>query len=246
MSENIKNIKWFSIITAVFLVLTYIFSIVEFKCDLISSNFLFTVFGGVFASFCVVLIMEIIKYRLNKKVLENSIYQNLLIIYNLLKLEIQYSSIYKDNKNLPVPENLYTNNAQILNSYCCVVKYSDYCLLKNTVLLKEVKRFQSDELPLIETHVRKGGFLGIAILQTKINMQNTCYSPTFCDSLVSTAINNMISDAEVRCKAIESILSVLSSSYPKRFDWKKDKAASDEIKVDINTMYAPTAEFFKA
>ncbi|MBQ3841840.1 MAG: hypothetical protein II820_04010 [Ruminiclostridium sp.] len=243
MSENIKNIKWFSIITAFFLVLTYIFSIVEFKYDFISSNFLFTAFGGVFASFCVVLIMEIIKYRITKKTVEDSIYQNLVMLYKYFVYELQNSKVYKDNKMESVPENLYTAKEQLFVSICNYIRFLDYCSICKSVLFKEISRFKNEEIPCLDMHINKAGYLRIAILQTKINNNTPNCQPTYSDIMVSNVINKMMSDAEIRSKAIDGLLNIFESSFPKRYNWKNDKKIANAISVTLESLNTTTADF---
>jgi len=246
MSTNIKNIKWFSIITGIFLALTYLFSVVKFDCGFMSSDFLFVAFGGIFASFCVVLISEIVKYNLNKKAFEDFIYQNLSLIYQLLKNEIQFSKLYSTNKSEPVPENLYSTNAQLIISLCNGVGNTDYCTINNNIISKQVKGLKLEEMYPIINHVNNGiNYLRIAILQTKLDKNNASYMPVYMDPLVGKTINKMISDAEVRCKAIDGFLKVMESVYPKRFEWKKDKAQADARTFNIDEINKSRDSFFE-
>ena len=72
MKTNIKFIKFFSITSIVAFIACYITSLVAFEEPWLNSNFLFSIFSGVFASFIVVLITEIKKYFDNKSMAENS------------------------------------------------------------------------------------------------------------------------------------------------------------------------------
>ena len=72
-------------------------------------------------------------------------------------------------------------------------------------------------------HINKAGYLRIAILQTKINNNTPNCQPTYSDIMVSNVINKMMSDAEIRSKAIDGLLNIFESSFPKRYNWKNDK-----------------------
>ena len=72
MRESIKVIIWCSIVSIVFLILTYAVTVnaeahfVVLDSVWISNNFLITLFGGIFASMLVVLLCEIQKYLSSK------------------------------------------------------------------------------------------------------------------------------------------------------------------------------------
>ncbi|MBD5499333.1 MAG: hypothetical protein HDR11_16555 [Lachnospiraceae bacterium] len=94
MKANIKFIKIFSITSGVALVACYIASLFTFEKLWVNSNFLFSVFSGVFASFIVVLIIEIKKYFDNKSMAENCIYGNCVELYTELTGQIKQLDMY--------------------------------------------------------------------------------------------------------------------------------------------------------
>ena len=67
MSNNKKFIKYLSWCTGISLILSYVSCVFVFDYTFLNNNFLLTLFGGVFASFCVMLLSEIKKYLDNKK-----------------------------------------------------------------------------------------------------------------------------------------------------------------------------------
>ena len=80
MRTSIKVIKFTSILSFIFLVITYLITInidggfVKLNTIWISNNFLLTGFGGMFASTLVVLLCEINKYLIDKKNTENQLF----------------------------------------------------------------------------------------------------------------------------------------------------------------------------
>ena len=111
MSENKKYISFFSWITALFLVLTYVFSIVKISSPFMSSDFLEIIFGGLFASFGVMLLAEIKKYTMNKQIAEDNLYDSLVSLYAELVVQSKQTEVYLNNQTAAVPENLYSNRA---------------------------------------------------------------------------------------------------------------------------------------
>lgn len=94
LKTNIKFIKFFSITSVVAFIACYITSLVTFEEPWLNSNFLFSIFSGVFASFIVVLITEIKKYFDNKSMAENCIYDNCVGLYTELTGQIKQLNMY--------------------------------------------------------------------------------------------------------------------------------------------------------
>lgn len=105
MSTSIKVIKFTSILSIIFLVITYLITVniesrfISLNTIWISNNFLLTVFGGVFASTLVVLFCEINKYLIDKKRIINDDCNNR---YNWNKIremtQNSYISLFEINK----------------------------------------------------------------------------------------------------------------------------------------------------
>ncbi len=98
MFENKKNIYFFSI----FHVLTF------------------------FASSCVVLFSEFVKYKLNNKKGQNALYGNLRELYRQILIHTKYSSFLLNNPSKTVVENSFSSNASIIKNICYVIKVSYY------------------------------------------------------------------------------------------------------------------------
>ena len=78
METSVKIIKFTTVMSGIFMILTYGVSLnvayLWFDIEWLSNNFLLTIFGGIFASMLVVLICEVHKYLLLKREAENQIF----------------------------------------------------------------------------------------------------------------------------------------------------------------------------
>ena len=89
METSVKIIKFTTIMSGIFMILTYGVSLniahLWFDIEWLSNNFLLTIFGGIFASMLVVLICEVHKYLLLKREAENQIFYYAGTIFGNLK-----------------------------------------------------------------------------------------------------------------------------------------------------------------
>ncbi len=101
MRGSVKVIKFTTVMSILFLVLTYLTAVniethmVGFNTVWLSNNFALTVFGGVFASMLVVLICEFQKYITTKASVEEYIFYQGLYLYCALYLMKQNISDYQ-------------------------------------------------------------------------------------------------------------------------------------------------------
>ena len=84
MTENKKNIFFFAVISFIFLILAYFSTWLPENAKLLEKDFFLALSSGIFASSCVVLFSEIVKYNLNKKNIQNALYENLRELYRQL------------------------------------------------------------------------------------------------------------------------------------------------------------------
>ena len=249
MSNNKSFIKFLSWITILFLVLTYVGSLLEFKFSYITSEFLFVIFGGIFASCCVMLLSEIKKYIDNKRAAEDMLYGSLLGLYIELTTETKNAEMYLCNPQEGVPPNLFEHRAYVQQNYCQVLRNLDYAPIKRTPLVTQVQMFKSNEIPCIDKHISicvnrlpmAINYVKIGCLQRNING----YIPTSNDQLVKITLQKTKADATVRLKAIEGLIIALISVYPKRYNWMNDKQAIDAINFDLKEQDAENRAFFE-
>lgn len=249
MSENKKFIRFFTWVTVIFFILTYVFSIQEFKHPFINNGFLETIFGGLFASFGVMLLAEIKKYVINKRNLEDLMYFTLLNLYNELVLQAKYADLYITHPYAEVPSNVFSTGAFVICSYINTLRGIDYTPYKKTCVLCQWNCYRSNEFIALNKHVNWcNNNLFIAITQEKINALNQgkgAYNPIASDHDVNITLRKMKANALERTKAIEPIMNILSSTYPERYQWEKDKKVANEAKICLPFEDPELNAFFK-
>ena len=195
MKTNIKFIKFFSITSIVAFIACYITSLVAFEEPWLNSNFLFSIFSGVFASFIVVLITEIKKYFDNKSMAENCIYGNCVGLYTELTVQIKQLNMYLENKTELFPGAILEHRMPSLSSFNNTLRLIDYTTIrKKNALFHRFTSFVQQEVPKVEHHIGNCSNLQIAVNQTQINHLKQgvmTYSPTTADPLVNIAVQKI-------------------------------------------------------
>lgn len=249
MKTNLKFIKFFSITSGIAFVACYIASQITFAKTWINSNFLFSIFSGVFASFIVVLITEIKKYFDNKSMAENCIYGNSVGLYTELTIQIKQLDMYLKNKKELFPGAILEHRMSSLASYNNGLRLIDYTTMrKKNALFHRFTTFAQQEVPKVEQHIGNCNNLQIAVNQTKINYLEKgvlSYNPTTEDPLVNIAAQKIKASAEARRVAIDGFLQTLVSLYPNRFNWDNEKASINQVSFDIQEMHKKSKEFFE-
>lgn len=250
MKTNIKFIKFFSFMSGIAFTACYIASLITFEKTWINSNFLFSVFSGVFASFVVVLITEIKKYFDNKSTAENCIYGNCVGLYTELTVQIKQLDMYLKNKKELLPGAILEHRMPSLSSYNNALRLIDYTTMrKKNALFYRFITFVQQETPKVEQHIGNCSNLHIAVNQTQINYLKqgiSGYNPTSADPLVNIAAQKIKASAETQRVAIDGFLQTLVSFYPNRFNWDNEKASINQISFDIQEMDKKSKEFFES
>lgn len=135
MNESVRVIKWLILLSVFSLILTYVVSVNSelgllcLNSPYISNNFVFSIFGGVFASIFVMLACEIRKYIDLKKSVRNVIYTQFAFMYGKLRMIHDNIDFYLDTPTEIVPSNLL--HSSIDNIESCIINLNnlDYTLL---------------------------------------------------------------------------------------------------------------------
>ena len=249
MTENRKFIRFFAWITAFFLMLTYLFSLIDFSWRFLNSDFLEIIFGGLFASFGVMLLAEIKKYSINKRLAEDTLYETLLSMYSELMVEIINTNVYLDNLDKEVPDNLYNNRAPAMNSYLLSLRRIDYSPVKESKLSQSWEKYKQNELRKLDKHIGYcNTHLSMAINREKIKALErklTSYNPIGKDHDVEITLIKMKVDAIKRTHAINQLLDTLSSACMNRYNWKDEKEKYQTIKVGLPSENPELKAFFE-
>ena len=250
MKTNIKFIKFFSITSGIAFFACYIASLITFEKTWINSNFVFSVFSGVFASFIVMLITEIKKYFDNKSMAENYIYGNCVGLYTELTGQIKQLDMYLKNKEELLPGAILEHRMPSLASYNNGLRVIDYTTMrKKNALFHRFTTFVQQEVPKVEQHLVNCNNLQIAVNQTQINYLKqgiSGYNPTSADPLVNIAVQKIKASAEAQRVAIDGFLQMLVSVYPNRFNWENEKASINQVSYDMQEMHKKNKEFFES
>ena len=249
MSESKKLIRFFFWITALFLVLTYVFSIVKFSYCFLSSDFLEIVFGGLFASFGVMLLAEIKKYSISKRSTEDLLYVTLLGLYSDLVVETKNSDVYLKSTNVPVPDNLYSDRLPAISGFINTLRGIDYAPFKENDISKQWNAYRGKEFQSLDNHaIACRTHLYMAINQEKLralDRQITYYNPTAKDHDVSVTLRKMKADAIERARAIEELQDCISTACANRYQWKEEKANLQSLEIGLPTENPRLASFFE-
>ena len=208
-----------------------------------------TAFGGLFASFGVMLLAEIKKYFINKRLAEDSLYETLLNLYSELMVEIIQTNVYLDNLEKEVPDNLYSNRAPAMSSYLCSLRRIDYSPGKESKLSHLWEEYKRNELRKLDWHIAScKTYLSLAINREKIKALErkiTSYNPIGKDKDVNTTLRKMRVNAIERTDAIKQLLDTLSSACENRYNWEEEKEKHQTIKVGLPSENPELKAFFE-
>ena len=249
MSESKKYIRFFSWITGLFLVLTYVFSIVKFSCRFLNSDFLEIVFGGLFASFGVMLLAEIKKYTMSKRSTEDLMHFSLLGLYTELVVEAKNADVYLKNPDSSVPENLFSDRLATICSYINTLRGVDYAPFIENNISKQWNKYKGEEFQGLDNHVIAcRTHLSLAINHEKLRALErriANYYPTSKDHDVNITLRKMNADALERAQAIEALQDTISTACAGRYSWKEEKENLQSLEIGLPTENPRLASFFE-
>ncbi len=172
MSNKKGNIIFASIISVIFLVITYLFCLAKayewFDIKWLSNDFLIAVFGGAFASSLVVLLNETFSYYQHKRNMEDQLYSNAIYLFvNAIVARNTLNNMLEDSHKQLV-ENMIENQKCIMLSSLrtlCNIDYAPFC--KNQKLFKELQKLKINyyECEKLITNIT---YLNLAINETKL------------------------------------------------------------------------------
>lgn len=248
MSQNKKFIAFFSVMTACFLLLTYIFSIINFKCDYMNNNFLVVAFGGLFGSFGVTLLAEIKKYFVNKRDSEINLYSTFLALYSELVVEVKNAEYYL-SEPIVIPGNLFSGRSSYIQSYANMLQTIDYSTFCENSFSISWKNYRDKEISALNNHVILcQSRLSLAINNEKLLMLEKGkmnYTPRSDDKYVNITLRKMIIDAKGRIGAIERIMDALDKTYPNKYKWNLQKDRINNITVGNPLENKEIKDFFE-
>lgn len=240
MRSNIDTIKFTTIVSAIFALLTYI---VALNMELaffapqwpwISNNFVLTVCGGIFASTLVVLLCEIQKHLGNKTNCEQHLFYQTLYLYSLLFQMQKNVEEYIINREEPVPEGLLEKSAQMAQCQVNAIRSIDYVTFcKTNPLVIAHRNFCMKELVKISTALECWNYLKRAILTTRINNWETIEKEGPITSASALVRQTLVITNEKYLSLLNNLsdyLEVVDQKCSNRFGW-------NELRLNISESY---------
>lgn len=149
MKSNIKNIKFLTLLSVVFLLVTYSISLndenrwIILNTPWLSNSFAFAIAGGTFASSLVVLACELQKYQSIKRQTEDYIFRQLFSLYAQVTI-IHYNTKRQLNDiSTPVPNNLIdkiSNRGKMVLTSLSSIEYYTFC--KHNAIKKQLVQYR--------------------------------------------------------------------------------------------------------
>lgn len=241
MRESIVLIKWGSILSTVFLIITYIVSInaetgfLILESVWISNNFVLTLFGGAFTSMLVVMLCEIRKYLSVKSQSEQYLFDHGLYLYEFLLQLHQNIEAFLNHDEWPISENLFDDNLWRIRCEINALRATDYYTFKQTedTLMNVQNRFRMETYLEIQFVLQFSERLKHAFYENEIeNLQNaikdiTLPSPfkliTSANPRVCGALQEGLSVSSSGIKIVNDYLESIDSHCNMRFQWMKKR-----------------------
>ena len=243
MRSNIETIKFTGIFCLALAVLTYI---VTLNIELgffqpgwswMSNNFALTVCGGAFASFLVVMLCEVQKYRSNKLSCENFLYTQAMYLYSVLYFLDRNIDEYIADQNKPVPDNLLDERIMMIHSQSTAIRSVDYITFrKNNVLVNAHQDFCSNGLIKADSIVGSRNYLKMAILQTQIkNLEETSSKGTVtsADKLVAQTLAAFKKQISSVLSDVSTYLGIVSQHCSGRYNWEEQKTKIHDSYISL-------------
>ena len=252
MRESIKVIIWCSLVSIVFLILTYVATVnaeahfVVLDSVWISNNFLITLFGGVFASMLVVLLCEIQKYLSSKRRTEQYLFYQSLYLYQALVQARIFIEDYLSHEEWILPDNLFDESVRKIQCQLNAIQTTDYVTFKHDEdsLMVKHGRFCDEILPKLQPILQCGNHLRISINEAKIDyLQKQIDTPmnTFRNLLITSKtspVNKVLQEEKKNISScevmVDDYITTVDKYCNKTFKWaeRKDKLVYLHLKGD--------------
>lgn len=229
MSTNIKVIRWLILIAALAFMVVLCINIntetglIALNSIWVSNNMLLTLFGGICSGLAAVLAEKMYMYFLNKVTVKNYLYNNAMMLYS------DFYYMHRDivdllcDRNLPVPENLFSNRIPTMYNRLFGIANTEYCIFykKNKFMLVH-NNFVQNEFLTLKKGLDKSIYLDIAYIKfRKSNLENSAVQEA--KENIYKTIKVMDIFAESAMMILENYLEVLQKESSKKFNWSNSK-----------------------
>lgn len=252
MKSNIKNIKFLTVLSVVFLLVTYSISLndenrwIILNTPWLSNSFAFAIAGGTFASSLVVLACELQKYQSIKRQTEDYIFRQLFSLYAQVTI-IHYNTKRQLNDiSTPVPNNLIdkiSNRGKMVLTSLSSIEYYTFC--KHNAIKKQLVQYRGKSGTRIRLFLQNSVFLKMAINEDKIALLKQGRDVPITSDMPKThqTLKKIFDDSSVVLSFIEKSLDILDKKCNNRYHWAELKR--NVISVEENYVSASLDEFLK-
>lgn len=223
--NTIKRLLW---LLAIVFVITYIVSlnienqIVVVNSKWISNNFLFTIFGGAFASLLIVLAYEILQYFQLKKEVENTLFSHFENLYNQV-LQIKSTCIRALNGHATITESMIQQATNSANLCVDAINWTDYTpFRRNNSIFKLLICFRQNKYQTIKSILTDCLYLTMAIQTDRIDMlrQGVPDKITSNSTNTNAVLKKTISQTAILLTNIDQNLTLIDKELGNRYNWQ--------------------------
>lgn len=258
MRTSINTVKFVTLLSIVFLLLTYSISLNEenkwilLDTPWLSNRIVFAIVGGSFTSLVVIVACELQKYFLMKHQMEDYIFGQLFTLYSQIAI-IHYNTKCQLNEpNAPVPYNLFeeivNRGILCLNSLNTI----DFVSFKTQNVIRAIlNRFNRKNGLYIRSFLQNTVFLKIAVNEDKIAKLSQGRNEIITASSPKTrlALKKIFDDSCVILSYLEILLGQIDNKFEYRYHWREVKrniilSEDNFVPVDLNDyLKSPTINF---
>ena len=258
MKSNIKNIKFLTVLSVVFLLVTYSISLndenrwIILNTPWLSNSFAFAIAGGTFASSLVVLACELQKYQSIKRQTEDYIFRQLFSLYAQVTI-IHYNTKRQLNDiSTPVPNNLIdkiSDRGKMVLTSLSSIEYYTFC--KHNAIKKQLVQYRGKSGTRIRLFLQNSVFLKMAINEDKIALLKQGRDVSITSDMPKThqTLKKIFDDSSVVLTFIEKSLDIINKECKKRYHWselKRDVIHCEEKFASVSlddVLKSPTIQF---
>ena len=248
MRSSIKVILYTSLLSIVFLVLTYFVTVnmetnfIALNVYWLSNNLFLTLFGGAFASMVVVLLCEWQKYLNAKSESESVLFFQAYYLYQVIYQIYNNISDYQNNPKICLAENLMDDLSQKVYYQMNALQNVDYIPIYTYIFRKMNKVIQSiiplrsKILPLAEELTHAPNLLRIAIYEALLEQPELNHDKTRITSSINP-VRSILEIYKTKCKLLleqlESYLLDFDQNMGNRFHAEKMLKSIEDHFVSI-------------
>lgn len=232
MKSNIKNIKFLTVLSVVFLLVTYSISLndenrwIILNTPWLSNSFAFAIAGGTFASSLVVLACELQKYQSIKRQTEDYIFGQLFSLYAQVIIMYYNTKRQLNDISSPVPSNLtdeIANKGKMCLTSLASIDYFTFC--KHSIIKKQLNQYWGTSGTRIRLFLQESVFLKIAINEDKIALLKKGRDVLITSDMLKThqTLKKIFDDSSVVLSFIEKSLGIIDKGCKKRYRWSELK-----------------------